>query len=75
MAYSCTISIDPIHKEIIFILQDCSDVINILHLIQKEMVNKYFAKNIIFGLPNSFVLCIKRLPTIIIFRRNFKQKR
>ena len=49
MAYSCTISIDPIHKEIIFLLQDCSDVINTLHLIQKEMVN-------IFGLPNSFVL-------------------
>ena len=39
MAYSCTISIDPIHKEIIFLLQDCSDVINTLHLIQKEMVN------------------------------------
>ena len=39
MAYSCTISIDPIHKEIMFLLQDCSDVINTLHLIQKEMVN------------------------------------
>merc|ERR1712150_191251 len=37
LAYSCTISIDPNHQEIIFLLQDCGDVINTLHLIQKEM--------------------------------------